>query len=81
MQSKALANRSAFVLCRAFCSEFVEAMSTFHKGTTEEKLKFIFRVYDINNDGKISNGELFTVLKGKKNSLKIKAIFLFLRLL
>lgn len=29
----------------------------------EEKLRFAFNIYDINNDGYISNGELFTVLK------------------
>ncbi len=31
--------------------------------TQEEKLKFAFQIYDINNDGFISNGELFAVLK------------------
>lgn len=29
----------------------------------EEKLKFAFKIYDIDQDGFISNGELFTVLK------------------
>lgn len=29
----------------------------------EEKLRFAFQIYDINQDGYISNGELFTVLK------------------
>ena len=31
--------------------------------TNEEKLRFAFQIYDVNNDGFISNGELFTVLK------------------
>ena len=29
----------------------------------EEKLRFAFAIYDIDGDGFISNGELFTVLK------------------
>eukprot|EP00179_Madagascaria_erythrocladioides_P008468 CAMPEP_0198313136 /NCGR_PEP_ID=MMETSP1450-20131203/4260_1 /TAXON_ID=753684 ORGANISM="Madagascaria erythrocladiodes, Strain CCMP3234" /NCGR_SAMPLE_ID=MMETSP1450 /ASSEMBLY_ACC=CAM_ASM_001115 /LENGTH=230 /DNA_ID=CAMNT_0044016115 /DNA_START=93 /DNA_END=786 /DNA_ORIENTATION=- len=44
-------------------TEFITALSTFHVGTDEEKLRFIFRVYDINADGYITNGELFKVLK------------------
>ena len=33
-------------------------------GTDEEhKLKFAFKIYDIDEDGYITNGELFTVLK------------------
>jgi len=59
--------------------EFIRALSIFSdKGNKEEKLKctpsfyqfyllmillVAFRVYDIDNDGKISNGELFQVLK------------------
>lgn len=33
------------------------------KGNNTEKLRFAFRVYDMDRDGYISNGELFTVLK------------------
>ena len=33
------------------------------KGNKEEKLQFAFKVYDIDRDGYISNGELFIVLK------------------
>jgi len=29
----------------------------------ESKLRFAFRIYDIDNDGFVSNGELFQVLK------------------
>lgn len=44
--------------------EFVSGLSAFSsKGNKEEKLKFAFRVYDIDRDGYISNGELFIVLK------------------
>jgi hypothetical protein len=44
--------------------EFVSGLSAFSsKGNKEEKLKFAFRVYDIDRDGFISNGELFIVLK------------------
>jgi len=44
--------------------EFVQGMSKFSsKAEKEEKLRFAFRIYDIDNDGFISNGELFQVLK------------------
>src|ERR1700742_3251496 len=44
--------------------EFVLGLSAFSsKGNKEEKLKFAFKVYDIDRDGYISNGELFIVLK------------------
>jgi serine/threonine-protein phosphatase 2B regulatory subunit len=44
--------------------EFVTGLSAFSsKGNKEEKLRFAFRVYDIDRDGYISNGELFIVLK------------------
>jgi len=33
------------------------------KGDMESKLRFAFRIYDIDNDGFVSNGELFQVLK------------------
>jgi serine/threonine-protein phosphatase 2B regulatory subunit len=42
----------------------VTGLSAFSsKGNKEEKLRFAFRVYDIDRDGYISNGELFIVLK------------------
>jgi Ca2+-binding EF-hand superfamily protein len=44
--------------------EFIGALSVFSdKGNKEGKLRFAFKVYDIDNDGYISNGELFQVLK------------------
>ncbi|XP_065661973.1 calcineurin subunit B type 1 isoform X1 [Hydra vulgaris] len=44
--------------------EFIEGVSQFSvKGDKTNKLKFAFKIYDINQDGYISNGELFTVLK------------------
>ncbi|KXJ10544.1 calcineurin subunit B type 1 [Exaiptasia diaphana] len=44
--------------------EFIEGVSQFSvKGDKESKLKFAFRIYDVDNDGLISNGELFQVLK------------------
>jgi len=44
--------------------EFVSGLSAFSsKGKKEEKLRFAFKVYDIDRDGFISNGELFIVLK------------------
>lgn len=44
--------------------EFVSGLSAFSsKGNKEQKLSFAFKVYDIDRDGFISNGELFIVLK------------------
>ncbi|KAI6782874.1 calcineurin [Emericellopsis cladophorae] len=44
--------------------EFVKGLSAFsNKGNKEQKLRFAFKVYDIDRDGYISNGELFIVLK------------------
>ncbi|KAI3475622.1 hypothetical protein L1887_62964 [Cichorium endivia] len=44
--------------------EFVAGLSAFsNQGSREEKLRFAFKVYDMDRDGLISNGELFLVLK------------------
>ena len=44
--------------------EFVQGLNSLSAGASqEEKLRFAFQIYDINNDGFISNGELFQVLK------------------
>ena len=44
--------------------EFINGLSTLSTGTNEEeKIKFAFRVYDFDNDGMISNGDLFLTLK------------------
>lgn len=44
--------------------EFIEGISQFSvRGDKEAKLKFAFKVYDMDRDGYISNGELFLVLK------------------
>uniref|UniRef100_A0A3P9JV07 EF-hand domain-containing protein n=1 Tax=Oryzias latipes TaxID=8090 RepID=A0A3P9JV07_ORYLA len=44
--------------------EFMEGISQFSVGgSREQKLQFAFRIYDVDKDGFISNGELFQVLK------------------
>ncbi|CAN0552703.1 unnamed protein product [Ectocarpus sp. 8 AP-2014] len=44
--------------------EFLQGVSQFSvKGDKSAKLKFAFRIYDLDNDGFICNGELFKVLK------------------
>lgn len=44
--------------------EFISGVSQFSvKGEKEKKLRFAFMIYDIDQDGFISNGELFQVLK------------------
>eukprot|EP00954_Amorphochlora_amoebiformis_P028914 1392389-Amorphochlora_amoeboformis.AAC.1 len=48
-------------------TEFIKNLSIFASKSTdskdEEKTKFAFRMYDVNNDGYISNGDLFKILK------------------
>lgn len=45
-------------------SEFVKHLQIFcDLGNSEQKLDFAFKVYDTNNDGFISNGDLFNILK------------------
>ena len=44
--------------------EFIHGVSLFSvRGDRDKKLRFAFRIYDIDQDGFISNGELFQVLK------------------
>lgn len=44
--------------------EFIDGLSIFsNNASIKDKLKFIFKIYDIDRDGFISNGELFLVLK------------------
>ena len=39
--------------------EFITGLSSLYSNDEEAKLKFAFKVYDIDGDGYISNGELF----------------------
>ena len=44
--------------------EFVTGISKLSEaGSEDDKMRFLFSIYDIENDGYISNGELFKVLK------------------
>ena len=50
----------AFNKCVVISAEFIQGMSQFSvKGDKESKMRFAFRIYDMDNDGYISNGELF----------------------
>jgi serine/threonine-protein phosphatase 2B regulatory subunit len=42
--------------------EFLSGVGKLYGNDEEEKLKFTFKIYDLNDDGYISNGELFSVL-------------------
>merc|ERR1712137_908376 len=45
-------------------TEFISSLAVFSQnGNDDAKLRFAFQIYDIDRDGYISNGELFTVLK------------------
>jgi Ca2+-binding protein (EF-Hand superfamily) len=53
-----------YIILYQFVSEFIQGVSQFSvKGDKESKLRFAFRIYDMDNDGFISNGELFQVSK------------------
>ena len=44
--------------------EFVNGLTALSDGSsTDDKYKFAFQIYDINNDGFISNGDLFHMVK------------------
>uniref|UniRef100_A0A1I8FQG4 EF-hand domain-containing protein n=1 Tax=Macrostomum lignano TaxID=282301 RepID=A0A1I8FQG4_9PLAT len=59
-----------------------EAMSQFSvRGDKEAKLRFAFRIYDMDKDGFISNGELFQVLKMMVAQQSIKTLKTCSRLL
>ncbi|XP_076803323.1 calaxin-like isoform X1 [Clavelina lepadiformis] len=44
-------------------SEWVEGLSTFIRGTLDERIEYAFTVYDLNGDGYISREEMFQMLK------------------
>lgn len=44
--------------------EFLVGLAKLTAGVDEkEKMRFAFDIYDVDNDGHISNGELFSVMK------------------
>ncbi|KAF3707511.1 EF-hand calcium-binding domain-containing protein 1 [Channa argus] len=43
--------------------EWIEGLSIFLRGTLDEKIKYCFHVYDLNNDNYISREEMFHMLK------------------
>ncbi|NWS66691.1 EFCB1 protein, partial [Crotophaga sulcirostris] len=43
--------------------EWVQGLSVFLRGTLEERIKYCFEVYDLNQDGHISKEEMFQMLK------------------
>ena len=56
--------------------EFVRGMSQFSsQGDKETKLRFAFRIYDMDNDGFISNGELYQVEWNFFFNLNLNALF------
>ena len=63
-------------------NELLQGLSLFStKGEKEDKLRFAFKMYDMDNDGYISNGELYQVSKQAlcMNFLCIFVIFRFLK--
>ena len=55
-------------------TEFIKGLSVLcTRGTLDEKIQFSFRIYDLNQDGKISKDELSSVLEAclKDNAVNI----------
>lgn len=46
-----------------FFQEFVKTLSVLSRGSYHEKLLWIFRLYDVNNDGFISTDDLQDIVK------------------
>ena len=46
------------------CQEFVQALSVLLRGTPDQKLKWIFDLYDINHRGYVTEKDLCRVTKG-----------------
>lgn len=44
-------------------NDIVLSLSALYGEDEEAKIRFAFQIYDLNNDGQISNGELFQLLK------------------
>ncbi|XP_029444734.1 EF-hand calcium-binding domain-containing protein 1 isoform X2 [Rhinatrema bivittatum] len=44
-------------------TEWVEGLAVFLRGTLDEKIRYCFEVYDLNNDGYITREEMFHMLK------------------
>ena len=44
--------------------EFIQGLSKLSENSNDEaKLRFVFKIYDMDEDGFISNGDLFKILK------------------
>jgi serine/threonine-protein phosphatase 2B regulatory subunit len=44
--------------------EFIQGLSKLSENSNDEaKLRFVFKIYDMDEDGYISNGDLFKILK------------------
>nr|XP_033787034.1 EF-hand calcium-binding domain-containing protein 1 [Geotrypetes seraphini] len=44
-------------------TEWIEGLAVFLRGNLDEKIKYCFEVYDLNNDGYITREEMFHLLK------------------
>lgn len=43
--------------------EWIVGLSVLLKGTQEERIRYTFTIYDLNNDGFISREEIFSLLR------------------
>ena len=67
-----------------FITEFIQGVSQFSvKGDKLSKLRFAFRIYDMDNDGFISNGELFqvSIQINPKNYINFNQMFQVLKMM
>lgn len=55
--------------------EWVIGLSVFLKGTQEERIKYTFTIYDLNNDGFITKEEIFSLLRFAKPNTYILSLY------
>lgn len=67
--------------------EWIIGLSVLLKGTQEERIKYTFTIYDLNNDGYITKEEIFSLLRlinqtavKLPSEVYIKYIFMFQKL-
>jgi len=51
--------------------EFLTGMGLIYRGTVEEKKRFLFEMYDLDDDGVVTRAELFTMLSHIPSAFKI----------
>lgn len=62
MSSNARKQLYTYTLTRVLLQEFLSILSKVSRGSVEEKLQWVFGLYDLDGDGLISKEEMFDVV-------------------